>query len=167
MFRPLNCSSVLFIIVAFLTSVVLGGEPEVNVDEIQELNGTWETMSSTFEGHATPGEVGKLIRFSDGTIVLPWGDPVRSKSVPFQVDATRSPKRIWFTVRDEKSKDVWNYRGIFSLDGGSLVIAWRGTRDPRFPTWPTELKEGIVGHFVDVLSRRDPKEEGQDVTETE
>jgi uncharacterized protein (TIGR03067 family) len=145
----------LAVLAAFL--LIAADDPKDDVKaEMKKLEGTWTTVSLTFDGKKVPDEKAKATTFTvkaDGTWTMKnekesWGGT-------FTVDPGKKPKTGTFVGRSGSFKDKTTL-DIYELDGDTLtfcyVIVPTGKESTKERPTKFSSEEGS-GHYLSVMKR--------------
>jgi uncharacterized protein (TIGR03067 family) len=145
--------------VAFL--LIAADDPKEDVKaEMKKLEGTWATVSLTFDGKKVPDEKAKAVTFTmkaDGTWTMTDGKDTWGGT--YTADPSKKPKTGQFIGTTGKFKDSTTL-DLYELDGDNLtfcyVIVPTGKESSKERPTKLESKEGS-GHYLSVMKREKAK----------
>jgi uncharacterized protein (TIGR03067 family) len=152
-------SQLFTVLAAFL--LIAADDPKDDAQaEMKRLEGTWTTVSSTFDGKKMPDEKAKVVTFTmkaEGTWTMTNGKDTWGGT--YTVDPSKKPKTGQFVGTTGKFKDSTTL-DIYELDGDNLtfcyVIVPTGKESSKERPAKFESKEGS-GQYLQILKREKAK----------
>lgn len=129
--------------------------------ELKQLQGHWETIELSENGHVIPREAirewlpsGGHIEIADSAILITSPDDGKKSAKVFSIDATQYPKGIDIATREKTEA-----RGIYRFDEGRLIVC---LSDPDEGPRPTEFSaQKGSKRMLMVLKRVPPTEKSK------